>query len=144
MRFHFGQDATLEVKKLTFILLNKFCTIHLTNDTDWNLESGQFHVFPTCTSMSLSTREMLTVWGCPLAKFLWSISILKGSLRPPKLYRSCRVPEWNRMRQKDHNYPELNRTAVFLDVECLSEWELCVSSASWHHSPPLHTPVQRP
>ncbi len=46
--------------------------------------------------------------------------------------------------EKDHNYPELNHTAVFLDVDCLSEWELCVSSAPWHHSPPLHTPVQWP
>lgn len=66
-------------------------------------------VFPTCTSMFLSTREMLTVWGCPLAKFLWSMSMVKGSLRPPKLYRSCRVPEWNRVRQKDHVYWELNQ-----------------------------------
>lgn len=42
--------------------------------------------------MVFSCRVMLTLWGCPLAMFLWSTSILYGSLVPPRLYRICKFP----------------------------------------------------
>lgn len=52
-------------------------------------------VFEVCTwmVMLLSTRDMLMLCGCPLARLRWSTSIANASLRPPRLYRTCNEPE---------------------------------------------------
>lgn len=67
--------------------------------------------------MSRPFRVTLTVCGCPLAMFLWSMSMLYGSLVPPRLYRICRFPS-----EKEENvkstlrYFDLYSLAILLSL----------------------------
>lgn len=71
----------------------------------------------TCSTMSRPFRVTLTVWGCPLAMFLWSMSILYGSLVPPRLYRICRFPsEKEKMWKAPSGIFGLYSPAIFLSL----------------------------
>lgn len=68
----------------------------------------------TCSTMSRPFRVTLTVWGCPLAMFLWSMSMLYGSLVPPRLYRICRFPSEKEKNVKSTlRYFDLYSPAIF-------------------------------
>lgn len=82
----------------TILLFPKLCSCLQSDgdhqDTKWYKLQGTEteNLRLTCSAMSHAFRVMLTVWGCPLAMFLWSTSMLYGSLVPPRLYRICRYP----------------------------------------------------
>lgn len=87
------------------------------------MEQKHAYCLLTCSIMSRSFRVMLTVWGCPFAMFLWSTSMLYGSLVPPRLYRICRFP----------NEKNVKSTLRYADILFTSYFLLFISSYNYYH-----------
>lgn len=98
------------------------------------MESRNLYCLLTCSTMSRPFRVMLIVWGCPFAMFLWSTSMLYGSLVPPRLYRICRFPSERNVKsilRYFHLYspaifPSLfsHTTVTILHLNCSQSWSL--------------------